>query len=162
LLVGAIPAASEASTAAASAADGLGGEATPSPSPAAESASPAAQPAIPVNATPPKAQAGPAGRLSVRIEHQFRKASIRIWVDDRLVLDQGLDSRTTRRALFFTERKGVVEETLKVPPGRHELQIQLKWDENVETRRIAATFKPGATRRLEIVAGGGRFSLDWD
>jgi serine/threonine protein kinase len=137
---------------------------------AAPSASPESSPAGPVpeaasSSRPsplPKTSSGPMGRLSVRIEHQFKKGSIRLWVDDRLVLEQALDSRTTRRALFFTERKGVVEETLKVTPGRHELQIQLKWDDNVETRRIAAKFRAGATRKLEIEARGGKLSLAWD
>jgi eukaryotic-like serine/threonine-protein kinase len=131
-----------------------------SPAPSSESGVPAASPSRP--SPLPKTPTGPMGRLSVRIEHQFKKASIRLWVDDRLVLDQALDSRTTRRALFFTERKGVVQETLKVTPGRHELRIQLKWDHNVETRRITARFRAGATRKLEIVAGGGKVSLAWD
>ena len=52
---------------------------------------------------------------------------------------------------------------LEVPPGLHEVRVEVRWDDNVRTERIVGSFRSGATRRLE--AGLGRIrrdlSLEW-
>ena len=53
-----------------------------------------------------------------------------------------------------------------LPPGRTSApaRVQVSWEDNTKTQTIAGTFKPGATRRLEVRVGGLRksLSLDWD
>jgi len=97
------------------------------------------------------------------MEHHLRSGTVRVWLDDRLVVEETLDARVTGKILFFPVRKGVVEERLKVAPGRHELRVQVKWDDNSEVKRIAGTFRAGATKQLEIGISrlGGGLSLDW-
>ena len=86
-----------------------------------------------------------------------------MWLDNRLVLEETLDAQVTRKVLFFPVRKGVVEELLKVSPGRHEVRVQVKWDENVELKRISGSFRSGTARRLEVKISrlSGGLSLDW-
>jgi hypothetical protein len=127
-----------------------------SPRPASPSPSPAPE------ASKPRPAAKPAS-LSVHMEHHLKSGSVRVWLDDKLVVDEALDARVTKKVLFLTVRKGLVEESLAVAPGRHELRVQVKWDDNVETKRIAGTFRSGTTRQLEVEISrlGGNLSLVW-
>jgi hypothetical protein len=88
---------------------------------------------------------------------------VRLWVDDDLVLEEELDGRVTRKILSFRVRKGTVEELLEVPPGRRQVKVQVRWDDNIKSEAIAGTFKAGATRRLEIRVSRllGGLSLRW-
>jgi hypothetical protein len=128
----------------------------PSPEPSAPSPSPES-----VKKTPPAAK--PLGQLAVHMEHHLKSGTVRVWLDDKLVVEEVLDARITKKILFFNLRKGVVQEVLKVSPGKHDLKVQVKWDDNLETRRISGTFRPGATRHLEIGISrlGGDLSVAW-
>ena len=134
--------------------------ATPTPAP---TKSPTPRP----TATPkPSAKPTPTPRpasLAVHMEHHLKSGTVRVWLDDRLVVEETLDARVTGKILFFPVRKGVVEERLRVAPGRHELRVQVKWDDNTEVKRIAGTFRAGATRQLEIGISrlGGDLSVEW-
>jgi serine/threonine-protein kinase len=137
-------------------------DASPTPGPA-PTRSPATRPAP----TPkPPAKPSPSPRpasLAVHMEHHLKSGTVRVWLDDRLVVEERLDARVTGKILFFPVRKGLVEERLKVTPGRHELRVQVKWDDNTEVKRIAGTFRAGATKQLEIGISrlGGDLSVDW-
>jgi eukaryotic-like serine/threonine-protein kinase len=127
-----------------------------SPRPASPSPKPAPE------ATKAQPGAKPAG-LSVHMEHHLKSGSVRVWLDNKVVVDEPLDARVTRKVLFLTVRKGLVEESLEVPPGRHELRVQVKWDDNVELKRITGSFRSGTTRQLEVRISrlGGDLSLAW-
>jgi serine/threonine-protein kinase len=126
-----------------------------SPAPATDSPSP------PV--VSPRAAPSAPGRLVVEFEHHIRKGKLKVWVDDKPVLDQDLDGRVVHRILSLEMRKGVVEESLALDPGRHEVRVQVRWDKNVRTSRIQGTFASGATRRLDVDVGRlrGKLSLAW-
>ncbi len=90
-------------------------------------------------------------------------------MDDALALEQDLDSRVTRKIASLTLRKGSVQQTLDVPAGRHEVKVQVEWDDNVKAGRIWANFDPGSTRRLSARFGGGigglvkkSLDLEWE
>jgi hypothetical protein len=125
------------------------------------SAAPGA-PASPSAGGPPRRAPETAG-LAIRMEHHLKSGTVRVWLDGRLVLEDTLDSRVTKKILFFPMRRGVVEETLRITPGRHKVKVQVRWDRNVETRQISATFKPGGTRHLDVSVKrlGGKLSLEW-
>jgi hypothetical protein len=84
-------------------------------------------------------------------------------VDGKLALEEKLDSRVTRKILALEVRKGTVEEVVSLPPGQHEIRVQVSWGKNVKSERIRGTFEPGATRRLEVKVARlrGNLSLDW-
>jgi len=127
-----------------------------SPAPAATDSPP------PVVASPPEAPSAP-GLLVVEFEHHIRKGKLKVWVDDKPVLDQDLDGRVVHRILSLELRKGVVEESLALDPGPHEVRVQVRWDKNVKTSRIHGTFASGTTRRLGVDVGRlrGKLSLAW-
>ena len=103
------------------------------------------------------------GRLAIDFDHHLRSGNLRVWVDDEPVLDQGFGARVTKKILSLRIRKGSVDEVLAVAPGRHEVKVQVQWDGNTRTETTAATFKPGATRTLEvrILRVLNVLTLDW-
>jgi serine/threonine-protein kinase len=147
---------------------GLRGERAPG-APAGESAAPRPSPSVGPVAPAPSRPAihsiapAPAGRLAIDFEHHLKSGRLRVWVDDDLVLEEELDSRVTKKILSFRVRKGLVEETLEVPAGRRQVKVQVRWGDNIKSEATAATFKPNATRRLEIRVSRllGGLSLRW-
>lgn len=101
--------------------------------------------------------------LAIDFEHHLKSGKIRVWLDKDLVLDEPLDARVTKKILAFTLRKGHVEETLEVPPGPHEVWVEVSWDDNLKTERIPGVFESGKTRTLDVSVGRIRkdLSLDW-
>jgi serine/threonine-protein kinase len=148
---------------------------TPAPSSAAEAPEPESGPEAPAadisQPTPapppvrkaPPAAAKPMGQLAIHMEHHLKSGKVRVFLDGKLLLQDDLDARVSRKILFFSLRKGLVQEVLNVSPGRHELRVEVRWDDNAETKRITGTFKPGVTRHLEIGVSriGGNLSLEW-
>jgi len=143
----------------------------PSPGPA-----PAAQGAADTSPSPeavPSAAASEPGllarlfeepaRLAIDFEHPLKSGRIRVWVDDDLVLDEGLDGRVTRKLLSFTLRKGSIQQELEVSPGRRRVRVEVRWDDNTRVETITGTFRSGARRTLEARVGRLRknLSLEW-
>jgi hypothetical protein len=84
-------------------------------------------------------------------------------VDGKSMVKEALDSRVTRKLLMLELRKGSVQQTLTLAPGRHEVRVRLRSGEDRRTARTTAIFKAEATRRLEVTASrlGGGLTLEW-
>ena len=91
----------------------------------------------------------------MRFEHSLQQGTLRVWLDDALIVETGLDSRVTRKLASLELRKGRVEQTLPLAPGNHEVKVQVAWDQSVKTEYISGHFSPGSTRRLSARLGGG-------
>jgi serine/threonine-protein kinase len=117
--------------------------------------------------TPPRAGAvapGRPARLALSFEHPLESGRLRLWVDDSLVLDEGLESRETKKAVVFKGRKGNLERSVDVSPGAHEIRMEVAWEDNVKTKETSGSFKAGSTRRLSARLGGvirRNLSLEW-
>jgi hypothetical protein len=111
----------------------------------------------------PAAEVAEPGRLAIEFEHHLRRGNLQVWVDGAPVFDEDFDAQQTRRILALKLRRGVLQEVLSLPPGPHEVTVQVSWDDHVKTSRIAGHFEPGATRRLDVAVAriGGRLSLNW-
>jgi hypothetical protein len=149
---GAEPAAATALTAAAVAEEPAP---TPSPSPRPP---PKKKPA-----SPPPRKAVPPAWLSVGFEHHLASGTLEVWVDGRRVAKEALDSRVTRKLLGFELRSGSLQQTLGLEPGRHEVRVRLRSGDDERVARSSATFRSGATRRLEVKAPRlrGGLTLEW-
>jgi eukaryotic-like serine/threonine-protein kinase len=101
--------------------------------------------------------------LAIDFEHPLKTGRLRLWVDEDMVLDEKLSSRTAKKALGLSFSQGSLTQTVDVRPGRHTIRAQVTWEEDDKTESIAGTFKPGVTRRLEVRLGRLRknLSLDW-
>jgi serine/threonine protein kinase len=119
----------------------------------------------PAESPPPAALPAPRpARLAIELEHSLETGILRVWIDDDLSIERRLDGETTKKLLVLKGRKGSLAQTLDVSPGEHEIRVDVAWDDNVKTRRIAGTFRPGSTRRLGAKLGGllkKNLSLEW-
>ena len=94
----------------------------------------------------------------------LRGGLLRIFLDQDLVVEQRLTGQASKIALIFTVRKGSYKDVLEVQPGRHAIRVKVAWDDNERSERIVGTFKPGATRHLQVRLGRLRknLSLEWE
>ncbi|HUL76805.1 MAG TPA: protein kinase [Vicinamibacteria bacterium] len=110
--------------------------------------------------------AGPdAATVSVDFGHTLKSGRLRVWVDEKVVMDEDLRSRVTKRIAGLELRKGSLLDSFRVAPGRHEVRVQVTWDENVKKESIWANFRAGSQWRLEArlrgVGGLQDLSLKW-
>ena len=132
----------------------------PDPSP------PTARPAISAKATPEvpvPAKGNTPGHLAIEFEHHLRHGNLQVWVDDARVVDEDFDGRVTRKLLSLELRKGLVQQRLTLSPGRHDVRVNVRWDDNTKSARISGVFRPGASRQLDVQVSriGGKLSLAW-
>jgi hypothetical protein len=139
----------------------------PSPSPLAPRGSASASPAALPNpaATPPPRPAPPdPGRLRIDFDHPLRSGTLRVFVDDKLELEERITGQRRKKALVFKMHEGTFRDELDVRPGLHEVRVEVRWGDNVKTERIVGSFAPGATRRLAASLGRIRrdLNLEWE
>jgi len=124
----------------------------------------------PSGATEPAPTLPPAAdvaRLAISFEHSLKKGSLQVSVDDEVVIEQTLDSRVTRKVLSLRFRKGALNDTLDLAPGKHEVRVRVAWDDNVKAESIWANFEPGKVRTLKARLSGfagirTSLSLEWE
>ena len=112
------------------------------------------------------AKAGEPARLLIDFEHSLKSGALRVWVDDTPVVEERLGGRVTKDIVGIQFRKGRHSDTLELTPGRHEVRVQVSWDDNFKTESIWGRFQPGSTRRLKAKLGGlgglrKSLSLEW-
>ncbi len=129
--------------------------ASPTPRPSARPSSPKPRPSH-------AAQAPAPSRLSISLEHGLKSGSVRVWVDDKLVLQQPLRSHVTHDLLLFKLRSGTMKDVLPVKPGFRRIRMEVRGDGRTRTSGISGTLKTGATHRLEASLGRTGLSLSWD
>jgi hypothetical protein len=124
-------------------------------------------------APPPSRGAGPGpavsrvpdnpGRLRIDFDHPLQSGTLRIFVDDKLALEERLAGQKRNKALVFKLHEGSFQDELEVPSGLHEVRVEVLWEDNVKRERIIGNFPPGATRRLEASLGRIRrdLQLEW-
>ena len=109
------------------------------------------------------APAADAAFVAFDFEHPLRTGRLRIWADEEMIFDGTVDGRVDKRILSLKLRKGVVTATVPLTPGRHQIRVQVLWDDNERMEAITGTFTAGVTRQLEIRLGRLRkdLSLEW-
>jgi hypothetical protein len=127
-----------------------------------------ASPASAPSAEPAPAAASPEGRpstgfLDLTVEHPLKSGTFILFLDGQKALTAPLSSRVTKKVLFISIRKGSLERALEVAPGPHQIRVEVRWGENVETEEIRGTFSPGKTEHLEAKMGRllKTLTLDW-
>jgi serine/threonine protein kinase len=133
--------------------------ARPSPSPPPIPATPTPAPSAAAVRSRPLAASG----LAIDFQYPLKDGRLSVWIDGKLSLDQDLASRTAKKIVGIKVHEGSLERTLAVRPGRHEVRVQVAWDDNVKEETLAATFKAGVTRQMEIRLGRIRknLSVEW-
>jgi hypothetical protein len=94
----------------------------------------------------------PLSTLDLAVQHQFKDATLFVWVDDKLLLTRSLHGAAQKRMVVFNGLRGTQSETLKIPAGKHVIRIRaLSPDETVDlSRTVSAEFIGGADKSLQV------------
>jgi hypothetical protein len=94
----------------------------------------------------------PLSTLDLAVQHQFKDATLFVWVDDKLMLTRPLHGATQKRLVVFNGLRGVESETLKIPAGKHAVRVRtLSADETIDlSRTVSAEFVGGGDKSLQV------------
>jgi serine/threonine-protein kinase len=114
------------------------------PAPARKDRAPAVHPA--------KQIVVPLSTLDLAVQHQFKEATLFVWVDDKLTLTRVLHGAAQKHLVVFNGLRGVESETLKIPAGKHVIRVRtLSADETIDlSRTVSAEFVGGGDRSLQV------------
>src|ERR1017187_9637121 len=106
---------------------------------------------LPVSTTGPEIVV-PLSNLDIAVRHQFKDATLFVWVDDRLALTRPLHGGPQKRMVVFNGVRGVDAETLRIPAGRHALRVRaLSADETIDlSKTVTAEFIGGGEKSLQV------------
>ncbi len=94
----------------------------------------------------------PLSTVELAVQHQFKDATLTVWVDDQLTLTRPLHGGAQKRLVVFNGVKGVESETLKIPAGKHNLRLRAQTaDQTVDlSKTIAADLAGGDDKTLQV------------
>jgi serine/threonine-protein kinase len=94
----------------------------------------------------------PTSTLDLAIQHQFKDATLYIWIDDNLSLTRPLHGGAQKKLVVFNGVRGVDSESLKIPAGNHTLRFRaVSADQSVDmSKTISADFAGGDIKTLQI------------
>ncbi len=94
----------------------------------------------------------PSSTLEMAVQHQFKDATLSVWVDGKLVLNRPLHGAMQKKLVVFSGTHGVDSETLTVPAGKHELRVRaLSADQTIDlSRTVSAEFVGGGEKSLQV------------
>ena len=94
----------------------------------------------------------PSSTLDIAVQHQFKDATLFLWVDDKLVWTHSLHGGVQKKLVVFSGVHGVESETVQVPAGAHLLRFRaLSSDQSTDlSRTIAGEFVGGSEKSLRV------------
>jgi eukaryotic-like serine/threonine-protein kinase len=94
----------------------------------------------------------PLSNLDLTVQHQFKDATLFVWVDDKLTLTRPLHGAAQKRLVVFNGLRGAESETLKIPAGKHVIRVRaLSADETIDlSRTVSGEFIGGADKSLHV------------
>jgi serine/threonine-protein kinase len=90
--------------------------------------------------------------LDVAIQHQFKDATLYLWVDDQLVLSRPLHGAAQKHLVVFNGVKGAEAETVNIPAGKHSLRVRaLSNDQTIDiSKTISVDCAAGDRKSLQV------------
>src|SRR3984893_15119290 len=98
---------------------------------------------------PPKPAAS---SLELAVQHQFREATLSLWVDDTLALTRPLRGGSQKHLVVFRSVRGNASETVQLRAGPHTLRLRAQSaDQSVDlSKTISAEFANGDDKTLHV------------
>jgi eukaryotic-like serine/threonine-protein kinase len=99
--------------------------------------------------------------VAIALEHSLRQGRIKVWVDDKVVLEAPLVAAAESRSLLlFKRRKGYFADVLNVTPGDHSVRLEVEGDGEARDGALRGVLRRDQTRLLAVKVGG-KLSLEW-
>jgi serine/threonine protein kinase len=97
-------------------------------------------------------------RLRLSIEHPFENGRLIVWIDGVLVYEMKLQAPVSKRVVGVKVREGRAETLLDLEPGRHEVRVEVTWEQDRRVSTKLVDVAPASTGLLEVRVG--RMSKD--
>ncbi len=96
--------------------------------------------------------APPLSTVELEIKHQFKQATLSVWLDGKLLLTRPLHGGTQKRLVVFNDVHGTESETIRVPEGKHELRFRAQTDDHTVdlSKTVFGDFSGGEDKTLQI------------
>jgi serine/threonine protein kinase len=103
-------------------------------------------------AVPEKQIVIPLATVELAVQHQFKDATLTVYVDDQLTLTQSLHGGAQKRLVVFNGVRGMQSETLKIPAGKHVMRLRAQSaDQTVDlSKTISADLTGGDDKTLQV------------
>ncbi len=94
----------------------------------------------------------PSSTVELEIRHQFKEATLMVWLDGTLLLTRPLHGGTQKRLVVFNDVRGAESETIKVPAGKHELRFRAQTEDHTVdlSKTVFGNFAGGEDKTLQI------------
>jgi hypothetical protein len=94
----------------------------------------------------------PLSTLDLAVQHQFKDATLYVWVDDTLTITRSLRGAAQKHLVVFNGLRGSESETLKIPAGHHVIRVRaLSADQTIDlSRTVSADFVGGGDKSLQV------------
>jgi hypothetical protein len=94
----------------------------------------------------------PLSTIDLTVQHQFKDATLSIWVDDKLLHTRALHGGVQKKLVVFNGVRGMDSETLNIPAGKHVLRFRaMTSDRTVDiSKTIPVDLVGGDTKSLQL------------
>ena len=97
-------------------------------------------------------------RIRLSIEHPFENGRLIVWIDGVLVYEMKLQAPVSKKVVGVKVREGRAEQLLDLEPGRHEVRVEVTWEQDRRVSTKVIDVASGSTGLLEVRVG--RMSKD--
>jgi serine/threonine protein kinase len=97
-------------------------------------------------------------RIRLSVEHPFENGRLVTWIDGVLVYEMKLQAPVSKRVVGVKVREGRAEKVLDLEPGRHEVRVEVTWEQDRRVSTKVVDVAPASTGLLEVRVG--RMSKD--
>ena len=106
---------------------------------------------------------GPLARLSLDFKHTLGRGTLVLLLDGDTIFESRVTGAVTRNLLGIKLREGRLRQVIEVPPGRHQIRLRVRWNDDERSETITGDFTAGATRKLSAKLGriGKPLSVEW-
>jgi hypothetical protein len=124
-------------------------------SPPAATVRPRGAPAAAPTIAPEPAAASPAGspsraRMRLAVDHPLESGRLIVWIDGVLVYETKLQAAVSKTIVAIKVYEGHLEKLLDVEPGRHEVRVEVSWEDQHRVGTQLVDAAAGSTGLLEV------------
>lgn len=107
---------------------------------------------VKTSSAPRKLRPASTASLDLSIQHQFKDATLSVWIDNKLTLTQPLHGTARKHMVVFNGIYGANSKTVQVPAGVHVIRLRAESaDQSVDlSKTISAAFTDGDIKTLQV------------
>ncbi len=111
---------------------------------------PKASLAVPPRAVTPEAAPPSGGRVRLAVTHPLENGRLVVWIDGALAYETKLAAPVSKTIVAIKLREGHLQKTLDVPPGRHEVRVEMSWGDEHRSGSVIVDVPAGSAGLLQV------------